>query len=87
MKNIHQTLKTVLIIGSKGFIGNHLVSYLQEKELKVWGADVVVDYTEKTINMIISELNNSHRYLLGYKTLNEVFLTSLNLNVALINSI
>ncbi len=36
----------VIIIGSKGFIGQHLVKYFQEKEYDVWGADVVVDYVD-----------------------------------------
>lgn len=39
----------------------------------------------KTINMIISKLNNRPRKLLGYKTPNEVFLTNFNQSVALIN--
>lgn len=38
----------------------------------------------KTINMIISKLNNRPRKLLGFKTPNEVFLTNFNTNVALI---
>lgn len=33
-----------LVIGSKGFIGQHFTRYLREKELSVWEADVVVDY-------------------------------------------
>lgn len=39
----------------------------------------------KTINMIISKLNNRPRKLLGYKTPNEVFLANFNQNVALVN--
>lgn len=39
----------------------------------------------KTINMIISKLNNRPRKLLEYKTPNEVFLANFNANVALIN--
>ncbi len=39
----------------------------------------------KTINMIISKLNNRPRKLLGYKTPNEVFLANFNQSVALIN--
>jgi UDP-glucose 4-epimerase len=34
----------VIIIGSKGFIGQNLFNYLKAKEHDVWGADVVVDY-------------------------------------------
>lgn len=39
----------------------------------------------KTINMIISKLNNRPRKLLGYKTPNEIFLANFNQVVALIN--
>lgn len=39
----------------------------------------------KNINMIISKLNNRPRKLLGYKTPNEVFLTSFKPNIALIS--
>ncbi len=39
----------------------------------------------KTINMIISKLNNRPRKLLGYKTPNEIFLANFNQSVALIN--
>ncbi len=41
--------------------------------------------SNKTINMIISKLNNRPRKLLGYKTPNEVFLANFKQNVALIN--
>jgi len=37
-------MKKFLIIGSKGFIGSHLASYLREMSYEVWGADVIVDY-------------------------------------------
>ena len=37
-------MKKILIIGSKGFIGSHLVSYFHEMSVEVWGADVIVDY-------------------------------------------
>lgn len=39
----------------------------------------------KTINMIISKLNNRPRKLLGFKTPNEVFLANFNQPVALVN--
>ena len=35
----------VLIIGSKGFIGQHAMAFYHDKADKVWGCDVVVDYT------------------------------------------
>lgn len=34
----------ILIIGSKGFIGSHLVQYFTKKNFDVWQCDVVVDY-------------------------------------------
>jgi len=37
----------ILIIGSKGFIGSHLVTYFQSKDYDVWQCDVVVDYVER----------------------------------------
>lgn len=37
----------ILIIGSKGFIGTHAVSYFLQKQYEVWECDVVVDYTSK----------------------------------------
>ena len=44
MKENNQ-IKSAIIIGSKGFIGSHLSSYLKKKGYMVYGADVVVDYT------------------------------------------
>lgn len=35
----------IVVIGSKGFIGNNLFDYLLSREHIVYGADVVVDYT------------------------------------------
>jgi len=37
----------VLVIGSKGFIGSHCVSYFTKHGYDVWEADVVVDYVNK----------------------------------------
>lgn len=34
----------ILIIGSKGFIGSHLVSFFLQRGNEVWQCDVVVDY-------------------------------------------
>lgn len=34
----------ILIIGSKGFIGSHLVNFFSRAEHDVWACDVVVDY-------------------------------------------
>lgn len=36
----------ILVIGSKGFIGQHLFHYYQQKGENVWGADVMVDYAQ-----------------------------------------
>lgn len=41
----------ILIIGSKGFIGSHLVSYF-EREHEVWQCDVVTDYTSNRYMLI-----------------------------------
>ena len=32
--------KKILIIGSEGFIGNHLIEFYQEKNYEVWGCDI-----------------------------------------------
>jgi UDP-glucose 4-epimerase len=46
----------ILIIGAKGFIGSHCVSYFSEDH-EVWQCDIVVDYT--TPNYILLEETNS----------------------------
>lgn len=41
-------IKKILVIGSKGFIGRHLMNYYrQDTTVEVYGADVVVDYREE----------------------------------------
>ena len=35
----------ILVIGSKGFIGSHLLNYLQKVGDEIWGCDVVTDYS------------------------------------------
>ena len=47
----------ILIIGSKGFIGSHLVNYFQNREHDVWQSDVIVDY--KTSQYIQIDASNS----------------------------
>ena len=37
----------VLVIGSKGFIGSHVLKHFKAMNHEVYGADVVVDYTSK----------------------------------------
>ena len=46
-----------LIIGSKGFIGNHLKNYLEKKGYEVFGADVIVDYVESEDYFLIDASN------------------------------
>lgn len=48
----------VLIIGSKGFIGRHLYSYFGSKGHKVWGADVIADYSGEG-NYFLIDVSNS----------------------------
>ncbi len=50
-------MKTV-VIGSKGFIGQHLVNYFKGLGHEVWGADVVVDYAE-TDHYFLMDASNS----------------------------
>lgn len=50
-------MKKILIIGSKGFIGNYLRKYFERKQGQVWGADVVVDYTDSRYFLI--DISNS----------------------------
>lgn len=47
----------ILIVGSKGFIGSHLVNYFQNRENDVWQSDVIVDY--KTSQYIQIDASNS----------------------------
>lgn len=51
----------IIVIGSKGFIGHHLVNCLQRKELEVWGADVVVDYANPQKYFLIDATNADFR--------------------------
>lgn len=48
----------ILLIGSKGFIGQHLLHYYQQQGQNVWGADVVVDY-EQGENYVLIDASNS----------------------------
>lgn len=47
----------ILIVGSKGFIGSHLVNYFQNRENDVWQCDVIADY--KTSQYIQIDASNS----------------------------
>ena len=48
-----------LIIGSKGFIGSHLKTYLEKKNYEVWGADVIIDYVNKERYFLVDASNAS----------------------------
>lgn len=51
-----------LIIGSKGFIGESLKKYLENKqETAVWGADVVVDYVDTEKYFLIDASNSDYK--------------------------
>lgn len=40
-------MKKILIIGSKGFIGTHLLNYFRQLAgIEVWGCDVIADYVD-----------------------------------------
>ena len=48
----------IIIIGSKGFIGQNLTHYFKEKGHKVWGVDVVVDYVNTDHYFLIDASNS-----------------------------
>ena len=48
---------TILIIGSKGFIGQHLKKYFISKQHQVWGADVVVEYAQAEQYFLVDASN------------------------------
>lgn len=50
----------ILIIGSRGFIGHHLFSYFAEKDIAVWGTDVVDDYINKERYFLIDASNSDY---------------------------
>ena len=47
----------ILVIGSKGFIGQHLKKFLISNNHHVWGADVVVDYAHPEQYFLIDASN------------------------------
>jgi UDP-glucose 4-epimerase len=42
----------ILVIGSRGFIGSHLVRYFREKGNRVYGCDVIVEYNDSEYFLI-----------------------------------
>jgi dTDP-glucose 4,6-dehydratase/UDP-glucose 4-epimerase len=53
----------VLIIGSKGFIGQHLKKFLTAEQHHVWGADVVVDYVYPERYFLIDASNADYHII------------------------
>ena len=45
-------MKKILVIGSKGFIGSHVLNHYQLSGAEVWGCDVISDYSEKNYFLI-----------------------------------
>jgi len=50
----------ILIIGSKGFIGSHVLYYFRHNNYEVTGSDVVTDYQEKEYIQIDATNSNFH---------------------------
>jgi UDP-glucose 4-epimerase len=50
----------VIIIGSKGFIGQNLSDFLTGKRHEVWGADVVTDYVDLDRYFLIDASNSDY---------------------------
>lgn len=48
----------IVVIGSKGFIGEHLVKYFKSQDHVVWGADVIVDYAESDHYFLVDASNS-----------------------------
>ncbi len=57
----------ILIIGSKGFIGQHLKRFLLSKNEQVWGADVVNDYAHPEQYFLIDATNADFHQLFTIK--------------------
>jgi UDP-glucose 4-epimerase len=53
----------ILIIGSKGFIGQHLLCHFKETGHDVFGADVVVDYMNTERYVLIHESSSDYSFL------------------------
>ncbi|MCB0501081.1 MAG: NAD-dependent epimerase/dehydratase family protein [Bacteroidetes bacterium] len=52
----------ILIIGSKGFIGSHCLTYFgNNNQYDVWGADVVTDYTSTNYFLIDPSTNDFNK--------------------------
>lgn len=51
-------MKKILIIGSKGFIGQSLLGFLSGRAYDIWGADVMIDYGNLK-NYLLIDASNS----------------------------
>ena len=58
--SIRRKRMKILIIGSMGFIGQHLFRYFSEKDNEVWGADIVYDYINKDRFFLIDASNSDY---------------------------
>jgi UDP-glucose 4-epimerase len=55
----------VIIIGSKGFIGQHLTRYFTERGHEVWRGDVIVDYLDTERYFLIDASNADFSSVFG----------------------
>jgi dTDP-glucose 4,6-dehydratase/UDP-glucose 4-epimerase len=53
----------VIIIGSNGFIGQHLFNYYVEKGYEVWGADVVIDHVNNERHFLINASDPDYSFV------------------------
>jgi len=60
----------ILVIGSMGFIGQHLFRYLSEKDNEVWGADIVYDYINKDRFFLIEASNSDYNSVFQFTEYN-----------------
>nr|WP_321409457.1 NAD-dependent epimerase/dehydratase family protein [uncultured Carboxylicivirga sp.] len=57
----------VIVIGAKGFIGQHLIKFLNEQGHEVWGADVVVDYAASGKYFLIDASNSDFQNVFHFE--------------------
>ncbi len=50
----------IVVIGSKGFIGQHIVNHFESKNYDVWKVDVVVDYVDVNRYFLIDASNSDY---------------------------
>ena len=54
-------MQKILIIGSKGFIGQNLKKHFEKNDYPVWCADVVIDYANTGNYFVIDASNSDYR--------------------------